>query len=83
MLTFFFYFFSYGKDKYIINSDYISNSVVMADQFRSEGKIYVVVVILFLILLFLIIYLFYIDRKINFLKKKIINNINKKKNNFK
>lgn len=80
-MNIFFYFFSFyillGREKYIISeNDYISNSVSMADQFRSEGKIYVVILILSIIFLFLIMYLFYLDRRISSLKKKLNNNKN-------
>jgi hypothetical protein len=43
----------------------------MADTFRSEGKIYVVVVIVLLVLAGLIAYLLIIDRKVGRLEKKI------------
>jgi hypothetical protein len=43
----------------------------MADTFRSEGKIYVVVAIILIVLFGLIIYLFLLDRKMNKLEKMI------------
>lgn len=41
----------------------------MADTFRSEGKIYVVVAIILIVLIGLIAYLFLLDRKMNRLEK--------------
>jgi CcmD family protein len=43
----------------------------MADKFRSEGKIYVVVAIVLIVLTGLIIYLFLMDRKMNKLERMI------------
>jgi CcmD family protein len=45
--------------------------VEMADTLRSEGKIYVVVVIMLVIFMGLIGYLFLMDRKVSRLEKKI------------
>jgi K+-transporting ATPase A subunit len=42
-----------------------AQNVEMADTFRSEGKIYVVVAIVLIILTGLISYLFLLDRKLN------------------
>ena len=43
----------------------------MADQMRSEGKIYVVVAVLLAILLGLLLFLFRIDRKVKKLEKEV------------
>ena len=43
----------------------------MADAFRSEGKIYVVVAIILIVLTGLIVYLFLLDRKISKLEQMI------------
>jgi hypothetical protein len=48
----------------------ISSDPQMADTFRSEGKIYVVIAVLSIIFLCLISYLIYIDIKIKNLEKK-------------
>lgn len=48
-----------------------STDVAMADGFRAEGKIYVLVAIILTILAGLIFYLFRIDRKISRLEKEI------------
>lgn len=48
-----------------------STEVSMADGFRAEGKIYVLVAIILTILAGLIFYLFRIDRKISRLEKEI------------
>ena len=43
----------------------------MADSFRAEGKIYVVVAIVLIVLVGLVAYLFLLDRKMNKLEKMI------------
>jgi CcmD family protein len=43
----------------------------MADAFRAEGKIYVVVAIILIVLTGLIVYLFLLDRKLNRLEQMI------------
>jgi CcmD family protein len=43
----------------------------MADAFRAEGKIYVVVAIILIVLTGLIVYLFLLDRKLNKLEGMI------------
>lgn len=48
-------------------------TVEMADTFRADGKIYVVVAVLSLVLLSLIGYLVSIDRKISKIEKEINN----------
>lgn len=48
----------------------ISSEPQMADNFRSEGKIYVVIAVLSVIFLCLVSYLIYIDIKIKNLEKK-------------
>lgn len=45
--------------------------VEMADTFRSDGKIYVVVAIVLIILIGLFAYLFFLDKKITRLEKRI------------
>ena len=45
--------------------------VEMADQFRADGKIYVVIAIVAIILTGIFIYLFRLDRKITDLEKRI------------
>lgn len=47
------------------------NEVEMADQMRSEGKIYVVVAVILTVLTGLILYLLILDRKVNKLEKMI------------
>ena len=48
-----------------------AQDVEMADSFRSEGKIYVVVAIVLIVLLGLFAYLFLLDKKITRLEKRI------------
>lgn len=47
------------------------SEVEMADQFRADGKIYVVIAVISLILAGLFVYLFRLDRKITDLEKRI------------
>jgi hypothetical protein len=49
-----------------------AQEVEMADGLRSEGKIYVVVLIILIVLIGLIAYLFLMDRKLNRLQKLLI-----------
>lgn len=59
-------------EKYkITDSDYSNKSVEMADEMRSNGKIYVVVGVIFLIFAGITFYLLKIDRKITALEKEI------------
>ena len=51
--------------------DYEEEQVEMADQFRAEGKIYVVVAIIATVLAGLIIYAVVIDRKITKVEKEL------------
>lgn len=50
-----------------------NNEVEMADAFRSNGKIYVVVAVIVIILVGLLVYLFTIDRRLKMLEKKSAN----------
>jgi hypothetical protein len=45
--------------------------VPMADQLRSEGKIYVVILMILIVLTGLIVYLFFMDKKVKKLEKLI------------
>jgi len=47
----------------------VDDKVQMADKFRADGKIYVVIAVLVTILLGIFIYLIRLDRKINHLEK--------------
>ncbi|MEM8894107.1 MAG: CcmD family protein [Bacteroidota bacterium] len=49
----------------------VAQSVEMADQFRSDGKIYVVIAVIGVLLAGFFIYLFVIDKKISKLEKSI------------
>lgn len=48
-----------------------AQSAEMADAFREDGKIYVVVAIVLIVLTGLIVYLFLLDRKLNKLEEMI------------
>lgn len=59
-------------EKYeITDSDYSNKKVEMADEMRSNGKIYVVVGVIFLIFVGISYYLFRIDKKVSKLEKEI------------
>ncbi|TCC92455.1 CcmD family protein [Pedobacter frigiditerrae] len=47
-----------------------NNEVEMADAFRSNGKIYVVVAVIVIILVGLLVYLFTLDKRLKMLEKK-------------
>jgi CcmD family protein len=53
----------------LVNKPGVSDPVQMADKFRADGKIYVVIAVLVTILLGIFIYLIRLDRKINHLEK--------------
>ena len=55
---------------FIYNLLLVIQEVAMADGMRSEGKIYVVVVVFLLILLALFVYLYRIEKKIDRLNNK-------------
>ena len=57
-------------DKFILNLVIAFQEVVMADSLRSEGKIYVVVVVFILILSALFLYLYRLEKKIDNLNNK-------------
>jgi CcmD family protein len=48
--------------------------IEMADQFRADGKIYVVISVVLLILVGLFIYLFSLDKKVTRLEKEVSKN---------
>jgi len=48
-----------------------SNDIAMADAFRAEGKIYVVVAVILLIFAGLVVYMVRIDRKVKKLEKEL------------
>ena len=50
---------------------YGQNQVEMADSFRADGKIYVVVAIILIVLAGLIVYLFLMDKKVKKLEKMV------------
>ncbi len=53
----------------IVTQDYSNSNVEMADTFRADGKIYVVVAVIMVILSGLFVYLFLLDKKIAALEK--------------
>ena len=60
----------WGQQKIeITESDYNNKSVEMADKFREDGKIYVVVGVLAIIITGMIVYIFVIDRRLQQMEK--------------
>lgn len=55
----------------VTESDYSNNSVEMADQMRSEGKIYVLVGIIVIIFVGITVYVVNTDRRISKLEKNL------------
>jgi ABC-type Fe3+ transport system permease subunit len=53
----------------ITTQDYANQNVEMADTFRAEGKIYVVLAVILVIMAGLFAYLFMLDKKITALEK--------------
>ena len=48
-----------------------ASEIPMADQFRADGKIYVVIAVLSVILLGIVVFLFMLDRKLSRLEKQL------------
>lgn len=74
----FFYFFipfstllAQNGKRTITEKDYQNETVEMADQFRADGKIYVVVAVILTILGGMFAYLFLMDKKIKTLEKML------------
>ena len=57
-------------DKFTLNLVIVFQEVAMADGLRSEGKIYVVVIVFILILSALFLYLYRLEKKIDNLNNK-------------
>lgn len=63
-----------AQDKIEIDdSDYANQQVEMADAFRADGKIYVVVAVILVILAGLLFYLYTIDRKLTKIENQLRN----------
>jgi len=63
---------TFAQDKIEIDeSDYSNQQVEMADAFREDGKIYVVVAVVLVILLGLLLYVFLVDRKVTRLENEV------------
>ena len=72
VLFLFFTLTAYGQPKQkVTEADYQNQGIAMADQFREEGKIYVVVAILTTVLAGFIFYAIRIDRKVTRLEKEL------------
>jgi hypothetical protein len=57
----------------IEEKDYANQEIEMADKFREDGKIYVVLAVVLTILSGIIIYLVVLDKKISLLEKQVKN----------
>ncbi len=55
----------------ITEDDYSNNQIEMADAFRADGKIYVVIAVILVILTGLFVYLIIIDRKVSKLENQL------------
>jgi len=55
----------------LTSSNAFSQNAEMADTFRAEGKIYVVVAIVLIVLIGLFVYLFSMDKRVSKLEKRI------------
>ena len=55
---------------FLVNAQEVTTEPQMADTFRSEGKIYVVIAVISIIFICLIGYLIYIDSKLRKLENK-------------
>jgi ABC-type amino acid transport system permease subunit len=55
----------------IEEKDYNNQEIPMADKFREEGKIYVVIAVILTILSGIIVYLVVLDRKISALERQV------------
>ena len=55
----------------ITSSDYENQKIEMADQFRAEGKIYIVVAVIMVIMAGMFFYLYRIELKVKKLEKEI------------
>lgn len=72
----------YGQEKQqIAGSDYTNRSVEMADDFRGEGKIYVVVAVVLTLLGVVVFYLVRMDVKITNLEARVEEHIRNKSKN--
>lgn len=62
----------WAQEKYEISeNDYTNSSVEMADSFRSDGKIYVVVAVMVTLLAVLIFYVIRVDSRVSRLEKEV------------
>lgn len=72
----------YGQEKQqITSSDYTNRSIEMADNFRGEGKIYVVVAVVLSLLGVVVFYLVRMDVKITKLETRVEEHIRNKNKN--
>ncbi len=65
-------FLAHAQEKIEITSDdYANNQIEMADAFRADGKIYVVIAVILILLVGFFIYLILIDRKVTRLENQL------------
>ncbi len=58
----------------ITQNDYANQEVAMADKFREDGKIYVVVAVILTVLSGMFLYLFMLDKKLTNIEKLLNDN---------
>ncbi len=74
--------YSYAQEKQqITSSDYSNRNVEMADTFRGEGKIYVVVAVMVALLGVLIFYLVRMDIKLSNIEARVEEHLRNKEKN--
>lgn len=70
-------YFTKAQEKVkITEEDYNNQSIEMADEFRANGKIYVLTGIILIVAVGMIVYLVMIDKKVTRLEKQLPNNDN-------
>jgi uncharacterized membrane protein len=67
----FFLFIIFSMAAYCQTTEAPASQVEMADKFREEGKIYVVVAVVLIVLIGLLIYVIALDKKISKIEKEV------------
>ena len=72
LMSLLFSFSTFAQDKIPIGeADYANNAVEMADTFRADGKIYVVVAVVMILLVGMFVYLFSMERQMKKLESEM------------
>lgn len=67
----FFIFMIFSPAAYSQTTEALSTQVEMADKFREEGKIYVVVAVVLIVLIGLLVYVILLDKKIRKIEREV------------